>query len=116
MGCYHVLFQINENVYSFHLHQNHRGIVRTDSNLCSSKDCMDKRQVALQNGFETLCQHHSMVQSEEPQEVSKSWSVAECQVLLNEFKFGEELSSAVSEYLAECAGDQSIGKYLIVTF
>ena len=81
--------------------------MRTDTNICSSKACTDRRDIALQNGEDFTCEHFNLIKSETQHMPLLSLSVSDIKRQLNDNLLGEETSRVVTEYLS-CFSDPQI--------
>ena len=87
--------------------------MRTDLNICSTKACSDKHEIALQNGEQFSCEHFNLITSETHHLPLKSFSVADIKNKLSENRLGEDTSTIVQEYLSNFTNDKVLGMEII---
>ena len=80
------IFQLESDVFSVHLNNIYRGIVRTDLEMCSTKKCSEKKQAITQNSQELFsCEHTDLVATQECTHPMNYFSVKDCRCV----KFGK---------------------------
>ena len=73
------IFQVQDEVFSVHLHKLFRCIVRSDESVCSVKACKDKKQMVTQSQKNSFsCEHLELLTSEEICEPLQRFTVREC--------------------------------------